>query len=102
MEGGEVQSYLGMVRTQHQPPTEEESDVEDPSADDEPEDTGEGEPECYQQHIILVEVAQEAQEPAPLAKDSHADHNAGQVHHVEVSDGLQGQGGSWHNTPHPH
>ena len=54
--------HLGVVGPQHQPATKEEGDVEDSGADDEAQHGGEGEPERDEQHVVLVKVAEEAQD----------------------------------------
>ena len=69
-----------MVGPQHQPATKEEGDIEDPGADHEAQHGGEGEPEGDEQHVVLVKVAEEAQDAAPLGKDSQAQDDGGDVH----------------------
>ena len=48
-----------MIGAQYQPPTQQECDVEDTSTDDEAYDAGQGEAEGNEQHVVLVQVAQE-------------------------------------------
>ena len=50
-----------MVRAQHQPATEQESNVQDASADDETNDGGEGKAQGEEKHVVLVQVAEEPQ-----------------------------------------
>ena len=75
-----VQPHLWMVRSQNQPATEQESNVKNAGADDEAYDGGEREAEGDEEHVVFVQVAEEAEEPAPLAKHCQAYHNAGVVH----------------------
>lgn len=69
-----------MIGSQHQPATEKEGDVENAGADDEANDGGEGETQGDQEHVVLVQVTKEAQQPTPLTKDSQTNHNASVIH----------------------
>ena len=69
-----------MIGAKHEPSAEEEGDVEYPRADDEPDDARQGEAEGDEQHVVFVEVAEESEEPTPLAKHCQPDEDAGQVH----------------------
>ena len=87
--------HPGVVGPQHQPATKEEGDVEDSGADDEAQHGGEGEPERDEQHVVLVKVAEEAQDAAPLGKDSQAQDDGGDVHRGDGCHlpGERGEGG---------
>ena len=80
-----------MVGSQDQPAAEEEGDVEDPRADDEAHDTGQGEAQGDQEHVVLVKVAKEPKQAAPLAEHRKPDHNARYVYHLQAIDGLGGE-----------
>ena len=87
--------HLGVVGPQHQPATKEEGDVEDSGADDEAQHGGEGEPKRDEQHVVLVKVAEEAQDAAPLGKDGQAQDDGGDVHRGDGCHlpGERGEGG---------
>ena len=78
-----------MIRTHDQPPTEEEGNVEDAGTYDEAEYTRSREPQSEEEHVVLVKVAEEPKQPAPLAKHCHAKDDAGGVYHLNVVDDLQ-------------
>ena len=71
-----------MVGSQHQPATEEEGEVEDPGTDKEPHHAGYGQPQRQQEHVVLVEVAEEAKDATPLGKHCQSHYDAGNVYHV--------------------
>ena len=80
-----------MVRPQHQPATQEKGDVNDARADEEAQHAGHGQTQRDEEHVVLVEVAEEAQDAAPLGKHRHAQDDAGHVHHL-----YRSHLGAWH------
>ena len=82
-------TYLGMIRPHDQPPTEQKGNVEYASTYDEPKDTGGGDSQSEEEHVVLVKVAEEPKEGAPLAKDSKAENDTGDVYHFYVVDSLR-------------
>ena len=63
-------SYLWMVRSQHQPTTEQEGNVQNTRTYDEPQDARSRYLQCQQKHVVLVKVAEESEKATPLTKDS--------------------------------